>query len=86
MTGELLLVSVVVGLFAGWMFGLVMGKSRLGALGDLCLGLIGGSIAVWAYQATDLVAYTGIAGGMVAAFMGAVGVVFAQRRLQDVGV
>ena len=86
MTGELLLVAAVVGLFGGWAFGLLMGERPLGALGDLCLGLFGGCIAVWAYQAADLVASAGIAGGMVAAFVGAVGVVFAQRRLRDVGV
>lgn len=85
MTGELLLASVAVGLFGGWLFGIAMGKGRYGVLGDLSLGLIGGSIAVWIYQAVGLVAYTGIIGGMVAAFMGAVGVVFAQRRLRYVG-
>jgi uncharacterized membrane protein YeaQ/YmgE (transglycosylase-associated protein family) len=86
MTGELLLVSVIVGLFGGWVFGLVMGKGKHGVLGDLCLGLAGGPIAVWIYQAVGLAVYAGIVGGMVAAFMGAVGVVFAQRRLRYVGV
>jgi uncharacterized membrane protein YeaQ/YmgE (transglycosylase-associated protein family) len=82
MSGELLLASVAMGLFGGWLFGLVMEKGRYGVLGDLSLGLIGGSLAVWIYQAVDLVAYAGIVGGMIAAFMGAVGVVFAQRRLR----
>jgi uncharacterized membrane protein YeaQ/YmgE (transglycosylase-associated protein family) len=86
MTGELLLVSVIVGLFGGWAFGLVMGKGRHGVIGDLCLGLIGGPLAVWTYQAVGLAAYVGTVGGMVAAFMGAIGVVFVQRRLRFVGV
>jgi uncharacterized membrane protein YeaQ/YmgE (transglycosylase-associated protein family) len=85
MTGELVLASVVVGLFGGWLFGLAMGKGRYGVLGDLSLGLIGGSIAAWIYQTVGLVAYAGIIGGTIAAFMGAVGVVFAQRRLRYVG-
>lgn len=82
MTGELLLVSVVVGLFGGWLVGIVAGKGAYGVLGDLSLRLVGGSLAVWIYQAIDLVAHVGIIGGMIAAFMGATGVVFAQRKLR----
>ena len=83
MTGELLLASVVVGLLGGWLCSIVMGKGAYGVLGDLTLGLIGSSIGVWIYQALGLVAYAGIIGGMVSAFMGAVGAVVAQRRLRD---
>lgn len=85
MTGELLLASVVVGLCSGWVFGIFVGKGKYGLLGDLSLGLMGGCLAVWIYQAVGLVAYAGIIGGIAAAFMGAVGVVFAQRRLRYVG-
>jgi uncharacterized membrane protein YeaQ/YmgE (transglycosylase-associated protein family) len=46
-TGGLLLVSVVVGLFGGWLVGIVMGQGHYGLLGDLSLGLIGGCVAVW---------------------------------------
>jgi uncharacterized membrane protein YeaQ/YmgE (transglycosylase-associated protein family) len=82
MTGELLLASVVVGLFGGWLVGIVMAKGRYGLLGDLSLGLGGGCVAVWIYQAVGLVPHAGMIGAIVAAFIGAVGVVLAQRTLR----
>jgi uncharacterized membrane protein YeaQ/YmgE (transglycosylase-associated protein family) len=85
MTGGVLLAAVVVGLFGGWLVGIIMGKGGYGLLGDLSLGLIGGSIAVGIYQAVSVVAYAEIIGAMVAALMGAVGVVLAQRKLLHPG-
>jgi uncharacterized membrane protein YeaQ/YmgE (transglycosylase-associated protein family) len=77
-----LLASVVVGLLGGWLVGIVMGKGRYGLLGDLSLGLIGGCFAVWIYQVVGLAAHTGTVGGMVAAFLGAAGVLVAQHTLR----
>jgi uncharacterized membrane protein YeaQ/YmgE (transglycosylase-associated protein family) len=82
MTGELLLVAVVVGLLGGWLVGIVKGKGVYGFLGDLSLGLVGGTIAVWIYQAVGLVKYAGVIGAMVAVFMGAASVALAQRSLR----
>ena len=82
MTGELLLASVVVGLFGGWLAGIVIGKGRHGLLGDLSLGLVGGCIAVWIYQAVGLAAQAGVIGAIVVALIGAIGVVLAQRKLR----
>jgi uncharacterized membrane protein YeaQ/YmgE (transglycosylase-associated protein family) len=85
MSGELLLVSVVVGLFGGWLVGIVMGKGPYGLLGDLSLGLIGGCVAVWIYQAVGLAAHAGMIGAMVVAFIGAAGVSLAQNKLRHLG-
>jgi uncharacterized membrane protein YeaQ/YmgE (transglycosylase-associated protein family) len=85
MTGELLLVSVVVGLVGGWLVGIVKGKGRYGLLGDLSLGLIGGCVAVWTYQAVGLAVPAGMIGAMVVAFIGAVGVSLAQNKLRHLG-
>jgi len=82
MTGELLLVSVVVGLFGGWLVGILIGKGRYGLLGDLSLGLVGGCVAVWIYQAVGLAAQAGVIGAIVVALIGAIGVVLAQRKLR----
>lgn len=81
MTGELVLAGVIVGLFGGWLVGIVMGRGGYGLLGDLSLGLIGGSVAVWVYQAVGLMLFAGIIGGTLAASVGAVGVVLAPRTL-----
>ena len=82
MTGELLLASFLVGLFTAWLLGLVMGKGHYGLLGDLCLGLFGGCVAVLIYEAVGIAAYAGIIGAMVAALIGAVGALVAQRNLR----
>lgn len=82
MTSELLVMAVVVGLFGAWLVGIVKGKGVYGLPGDLSLGLLGGTIAIWIYQATGLVTYAGMIGAMAAAFIGATGVVLAQRGLR----
>jgi uncharacterized membrane protein YeaQ/YmgE (transglycosylase-associated protein family) len=84
-TGELFLAAVSAGLLGGWLVGLVIGTGAYGLLSDLSLGLIGGSIAVWIYQAVGLGAYAGTIGGILAAFMGAVSVVLAQRKVRYPG-
>lgn len=84
MTGELLLAAIIVGLCAGWLFGTVMGKGGYGLLGDLSLGLFGSTIGVWIFEATGFVAYVGMIGALVAAFMGTAGVLLAQRKLWSV--
>jgi uncharacterized membrane protein YeaQ/YmgE (transglycosylase-associated protein family) len=82
MTSELLLTAVVVGLFGAWLVGIVKGKGAYGLPGDLALGLLGGTIAIWIYQATGVAPYGGMIGAMATAFIGAAGVVLAQRGLR----
>jgi uncharacterized membrane protein YeaQ/YmgE (transglycosylase-associated protein family) len=82
MTSELLLTAVVVGLFGAWLIGIVKGKGAYGLPGDLALGLVGGTIAIWIYQAIGLATYGGMIGAMATAFIGAAGVVLAQRGLR----
>jgi uncharacterized membrane protein YeaQ/YmgE (transglycosylase-associated protein family) len=82
MTSEPLLVAIVVGLFGGWVVGIVKGKGAYGLPGDLALGLLGGTIAIWIYQATGVATYGGMIGALASAFVGAAGVVFAQRGLR----
>ena len=82
MTGELLLAAVVVGLASGWLTGVVVGRGAYGVLGDLSLGLMGGTVAVWGYQAVGLVMDAGTIGAIVAACLGGVGLVLAERRLR----
>ena len=82
MTRELLLASMVVGLFGGWLVGMVLGKGRYGVLGDLSLGLTGGCLAVVIYQAVGLAAHAGTIGAMAAAFIGAASLLLAQHKLR----
>jgi uncharacterized membrane protein YeaQ/YmgE (transglycosylase-associated protein family) len=81
-----LLVAVVVGLCAGWLLGIVMGRGGYGLLGDLSLGLFGSTVAVWIFEAVGLVGAVGITGAMVAALLGTACVLVAQRKLWSMGV
>jgi hypothetical protein len=80
MTGALLAAAVVASVFGGWLVGIVMGRGVYGVPGDLSLGLVGGTLVVWIYQAVGLAVYGGIIGAMVAACLGAAGIVIAQRK------
>ena len=82
MTGELLLAAVMVGLGSGWLTGLVVGRGAYGLLGDLSLGLMGSTVAVWSYQVLGLAADAGVIGAIVAAGLGGVALVLAERRLR----
>jgi uncharacterized membrane protein YeaQ/YmgE (transglycosylase-associated protein family) len=67
---------VVVGLFAGWLAGFVMKGGGYGLIGDMVLGLVGsvvGSCIFWALGVS--------AGAGLVAFVGAVIVVVAQRKV-----
>jgi uncharacterized membrane protein YeaQ/YmgE (transglycosylase-associated protein family) len=79
-----LLASVVVGLGAGWAAGALVEKGGYGLLGDLSLGLVGSTIAVWIYQAVGLLACAGMSGALMAAFVGTAGALLAQRKLWSV--
>jgi len=80
-TLEMFLASVVVGLFAAWLAGVVMKKGGYGLVGDLSLGLAGSTLAVWIFQVVGLFPYAGMAGTMAAAVAGTTAVVVAQRKL-----
>lgn len=82
MTGELLLVAVVVGLLSGWLIGVVAGRGGHGWLGDLSLGLMGAILAVWSYQAMGLVAVAGTIGAIGAAGLGGIGLVLGERKVR----
>jgi uncharacterized membrane protein YeaQ/YmgE (transglycosylase-associated protein family) len=82
MTGELLLAAVIVGLASGWLTGLVAGHGAYGLLGALSLGLMGSTVAVWSYQVLGLAADAGVIGAIVAAGLGGVALVLAERRLR----
>jgi hypothetical protein len=86
MTGNLLLVAVVVGLGSGWLLGSLLGRGGYGLLGDLSLGLFGSTLAVWIVEASvGLVGASGLVVAMVAALLGTAGVLVVQRKLWSVG-
>jgi len=70
---------VVVGLLAGWLAGIVMKGGGYGLVGDLVLGLVGSVVGGWI--ALGVSAGGGIFPTVFVAFVGAVIVIIAQRKL-----
>ncbi len=47
MSGESLLVILVIGLIAGWLAGQIVRGTGFGLVADLCIGIIGAFIGAW---------------------------------------
>jgi uncharacterized membrane protein YeaQ/YmgE (transglycosylase-associated protein family) len=72
---------VVVGLLAGWLAGFVMKGGGYGLIGDLVLGLVGSVVGGWIFQALGVAAGVGLFPTVLVAFVGAVLVIVAQRKV-----
>jgi uncharacterized membrane protein YeaQ/YmgE (transglycosylase-associated protein family) len=75
-----ILVSLFVGLVAGWLAGRVMKGGGYGVLVDIILGLLGGVIGGWLFGAIGIWPGGGILGSIIVSFVGAV-VLIAITRL-----
>ena len=72
---------VVVGLLAGWLAGSVMTGGGYGLFGDMVLGLIGSVVGGWIFWALSVSSGGGLVPTVFAAFVGAVIVIVAQRKV-----
>jgi uncharacterized membrane protein YeaQ/YmgE (transglycosylase-associated protein family) len=72
---------VVVGLLAGGLAGTVMKDGGYGLIGDLLLGLVGSVAAGWIFWALGVSAGGGLFPTVFVAFVGAVIVLVAQRKV-----
>jgi len=82
MTLEMFLTALIIGLFGGWLAGLVMKAGGHGLLPDLAAALAGSTLATWILQvalgnSSDL----GIPVTSVVALIGASSLIAAQRKL-----
>jgi len=81
MTGESLLVLLVVGLIAGWLASVVVGGIGQGLVGDIVVGIIGAFIGGWLFHKLAIGAPGGMLGSIVVAFVGAVVLLIVLRAL-----
>ena len=81
MTGDLIVVAVVVGLLAGWMAGVLMKGGGYGLIGDLLLGVGGSTAGAWIFGVLGLAPTGGWIAMVGVAFVGAVSLIYAQRML-----
>jgi uncharacterized membrane protein YeaQ/YmgE (transglycosylase-associated protein family) len=71
-SGESLLVILLVGAIAGWLAGQIVQGTGFGLLGDIVIGIIGAFIASWLFPQLGLHLGAGIVAEIIAATVGAV--------------
>jgi len=74
---------VLIGLVAGWLAGLVMRGRGFGMIGDIVIGILGALVGGAVFNALG-VNKMGVTGSLVAAFIGAVILVFLIKLFKKV--
>ena len=84
MSGEALLVWIIVGLIAGWLASAVVGGGY-GLVGDIIVGVVGAFIGGLIFRGLGASApFGGLAGTIVVAFVGAVVLLLILRAIHSV--
>ena len=77
-----MLYSLIVGLIAGWLAGVVMRGGGYGIIVDILLGLVGGLIGGWLFGSLGIFHGSGVVGSILVSFVGAVILVAIPRALR----
>ncbi len=76
MSGESLLIIIVVGVAAGWLAGQIVQGTGFGILGDLVIGVVGAFIGGWLLPQLNIHLGSGIFSAIINATIGAVVLLF----------
>jgi uncharacterized membrane protein YeaQ/YmgE (transglycosylase-associated protein family) len=71
MSGESLLIILVVGLIAGWLAGQIVQGTGFGMIGDLLIGIVGALIGSWLLPQLGIHLGSGIIAAIINATIGA---------------
>jgi uncharacterized membrane protein YeaQ/YmgE (transglycosylase-associated protein family) len=82
MTGESILVFLIVGCIAGWLAGLIMNGGGFGLIGDLVVGVVGAFIAGLLLPRLGISFGAGIVGEIIFALIGAIILLFILRLVR----
>ena len=74
--------TIVVGIIAGWLAGVVMKGGGYGVIWDLILGIAGAVIGGWIFGSAGASAGGGMIGSIVVATIGAIVLIFISRLLK----
>jgi uncharacterized membrane protein YeaQ/YmgE (transglycosylase-associated protein family) len=72
MSGESILIMLVVGAVAGWLAGLIVRGAGFGLIGDIIIGIVGAFIAGWLLPRLGIHIMSGMVGAIIDATIGAV--------------
>jgi uncharacterized membrane protein YeaQ/YmgE (transglycosylase-associated protein family) len=75
-----LIAWILVGLIAGWLASVVMGRGGYGVIGDIIVGLVGAILGGWLFSLVGVGA-GGLIGSIIVAFVGAVVLILLLRAL-----
>lgn len=79
-----LLTWLIVGLVAGVLASFVMGGVGYGLIGDIIIGIVGAFVGGWLFGVVDVSSpFSGLAGTIFTAFVGAVVLLFALRLIRS---
>lgn len=85
MSNHSLLVTILVGIIAGWLAGKVVRGAGFGIVGDLLVGIIGAFIGSWLLPRAGLQLGTGVVSAIVNAALGAIILLLIVRLLGGAG-
>ena len=85
MSGEGLLVILVVGLVAGWLAGKIVQGTGFGIVGDIIIGIAGAFIATWLLPRLGIDVGVGMIAAIVSATIGAMVLLLAVRLVRGAG-
>ena len=85
MSGQSLLVIIVVGIIAGWLAGLIVRGGGFGLLGDLVVGVLGAFIGRYVLAQLHVHLAHGLAGAVLDATIGAVILLIVLRLVSGFG-
>ena len=71
-SGEGLLIILLVGLIAGWLAGELVGGGSYGLVGDMAIGIVGALIGTWILRRTGIRIGSGLVSAILVATFGAV--------------
>jgi uncharacterized membrane protein YeaQ/YmgE (transglycosylase-associated protein family) len=72
MSGEAILIVLVIGAIAGWLAGLIVRGAGFGLIGDIIIGIVGAFIAHWLFPKLGIHLGTGFVRDILNATIGAV--------------
>ena len=72
MSGDSLLIIIVVGLVAGWLAGQILRGTGFGLVADLCIGIIGAFIGNWLLPKLGIHLGTHLISQIISATIGAI--------------
>ncbi len=82
MTGESLLIFLIIGAIAGWLAGVIVKGYGFGLIGNLVVGVVGSFIGGWLFGVLGFAAGAGLLGELIPAIAGAVLLLFILRFIR----